>query len=46
MDDVEKEFATWYGPKHDPTYLRRALEKLAKEGFIKFLDKQTFEVLM
>jgi hypoxanthine phosphoribosyltransferase len=46
IDDVEKEFAVWYGPKSDPMYLRRALEKLAKEGIIKFLDKQTFEVIM
>lgn len=46
IDDVEREFSTWYGPKHDQTYLRRALEKLAKEGFIKFLDKQTFEATM
>jgi hypoxanthine phosphoribosyltransferase len=44
IEDVEKEFTMWYGPKNDPTYLRRALEKLAKEGAIKFLDNQMFEV--
>jgi hypoxanthine phosphoribosyltransferase len=46
IKDVEKEFAIWYGPKSDSTYLRRALGKLAREGIIKFLDNQTFEVIM
>jgi hypoxanthine phosphoribosyltransferase len=44
IEDIEKEFAVWYGPKNDQTYLRKALEELSKEGFIKFLDKQVIQL--
>jgi len=46
INDVEKEFVAWYGPKSDPKFLRMALEKLAKEGIVKILDNQTFEVVI
>jgi hypoxanthine phosphoribosyltransferase len=34
LSEVEELFEAWYGSRPDPLYLKRALDLLAKEGFL------------
>jgi hypothetical protein len=44
IEDVKKGFAAWFGKKYDLTYLNRALQLLARENTVKFLDDRTLEL--
>ena len=46
IEEVKSEFAVWYGSKIDFSYLKKALDALAKEKAIRFIDEETVEIVM
>jgi hypoxanthine phosphoribosyltransferase len=44
ISDVEKLFMEWYGFKPERLYLVKALEKLATDGIVKSVDRDTYVI--
>ncbi|MDI9620201.1 MAG: phosphoribosyltransferase [Candidatus Nezhaarchaeota archaeon] len=44
LKEVEASFKKWYGAEPDPIYLEKALEILDREGLLKMVSKDSYEV--